>query len=308
MTPRKPALDALAVACLVGCCFLWGLNQVVAKTAMGEVPPLVQAAVRSLVSAALVWGWAAWRGVALFGRDGSLRGGLAVGALFGLEFGCIFAGLALTAASRIVVFIYLAPFVVALGMPFIDRAEQLSKAQWAGLVIAFAGVATAFSEGFTHAAVGPRAWQGDALGIAGGVLWGITTLLVRATPLAAAPAEKTLFYQLGVSGVLLAAAAAAVAPGGIDAAGWAAAAARLSALALASLAFQSVVIAFASYLVWFWLMRRYPASRLSAFTLLTPLFGLALGALLLGEPVTPRLAFGVVAVSAGIALVNLRRG
>ena len=47
------------------------------------------------------------------------------------------------------------------------------------------------------------------------------------------------------------------------------------------LAFQIVVVTFASYLVWFWLLRHYPATRLSAFTLLTPVFGL------LADPTRP---------------------
>jgi drug/metabolite transporter (DMT)-like permease len=180
MTDRKPHLDSLAVTLLVGCCFLWGLNQVAAKAALPEVPALHQAAVRSAGGALLVWLWALARGIRLFDRDGTLPGGLLAGALFALEFGCIFVGLQFTTASRMVVFIYLAPFVVALGMPFIARSERLSATQLAGLVAAFAGVAWAFAEGFTQPAAGERQWLGDALGVAAGVLWGATTLAIRA--------------------------------------------------------------------------------------------------------------------------------
>jgi len=295
MTERKTHLDALAVASLVGCCFLWGLNQVAAKAALPEVPPLQQAAIRSLCGALLVWLWSASRGIRLFERDGTLRGGLLAGALFAAEFGCIFLGLQFTSASRMVVFIYLSPFVVALGMPFIARAERLSVLQLAGLSAAFAGVAWAFAEGFTQPAVGPRQWLGDALGVAAGVLWGATTLAIRGSRLGAAAAEKTLLYQLAVSGVMLAvAAAAAGAP----------LPTRLSAVAWSSLVFQVVVVTFASYLLWFWLMRHYPATRLASFTLLTPVFGLLMGALLLGEPVTLRLVVALAAVASGIVLVN----
>ena len=296
MNSRKTKLDALAVACLVGCCFLWGLNQVAAKVALAEVPPLTQAALRSLGGAALVWGFAAWRGMALFSRDGTLRGGLLAGALFAAEFGCIFLGLTFTTASRMVVFIYLSPFVVALGMPFIARSERLSWPQMLGLVAAFAGMAWAFAEGFTRPAAGPLQWLGDALGVAAGVLWGATTLVIRASRLGMASPEKTLLYQLGTSGVLLALAALLESEG--------LGAAPLSMLAIASLLFQVVVVSFASYLLWFWLMRHYPATKISAFTLLTPVFGLLLGALLLAEPITARLLVALVGVSAGIFLVN----
>ncbi len=294
---RKTQLDGLAVSLLVGCCFLWGLNQVVVKFALPEVPALVQAAVRSLAAALLVLLWSRWRGIALFERDGSLGGGLTAGLLFAAEFACIFIGLQYTSASRMVVFIYLSPFVVALGMPFIARGERLSATQVCGLVGAFAGVAWAFAGGFSEPVVGPQQLLGDALGVLGAVLWGATTLSIRASRLSVASAEKTLFYQLAVSGVALA--AAAIASGET----WPV---QLSLTAWSSLGFQAVIISFASYLVWFWLIRHYPATRLASFSLLTPVFGLLLGALLLGEPITARLLVALAAVATGIYVVNRR--
>ena len=297
MTERKSHLDTLAVASLVGCCFLWGLNQVAAKAAMPEVPPLWQAASRSLGGAALVALWARLRGIRLFTHDATLPGGLLAGALFAAEFVCIFVGLQFTTASRMAVFIYISPFVVALGMPFIAHAEALSRAQLAGLLLAFAGVAWAFAEGFTKPAAGPHQLLGDGLGVLAGVLWGATTLAIRATKLSAASAEKTLLYQLAISGamlLLIAVMQGAPLP------------TRLSTLAWASMGFQIVIVTALSYLVWFWLIRTYPATRLASFTLLTPVFGLLLGALLLGEPITARLVVALAAVATGIVLVNRR--
>jgi drug/metabolite transporter (DMT)-like permease len=295
MTQRKAHLDALAVVSLVGCCFLWGLNQVAAKAALPEVPPLQQAALRSLGGALLVWLWASWRRLPLFERDGTLPGGLLAGLLFAAEFACIFLGLQFTTASRMVVFIYLSPFVVAMGMPFIAHSERLSPVQMAGLIAAFAGVAWAFAEGFSQPAVGDRQWIGDALGVTAGVLWGATTLSIRGSRLTAAGAEKTLLYQLAISGVMLAVAALLTGP---------ALPRSLSLVAWSSLAFQVVIVSFASYLLWFWLMRHYPATRLASFTLLTPVFGLLLGSLMLHEPITARLVVALVAVAVGIVVVN----
>jgi len=295
MSERKSHLDALAVGSLVFCCFLWGLNQVAAKAALPEVPALWQAALRSSGAAILVWLWARARGIALFERDRTLGGGLIAGALFAAEFFCIFIGLQFTTASRMVVFIYISPFVVALGMPLIARSERLRRLQGAGLVLAFAGVAWAFAEGFSRPAAGPQQWLGDGLGVLAGVLWGATTLAIRASTLSQASPEKTLLYQLAVSGALLLAAALASAPP---------LSLHLSALAWSSLGFQIVVVSFASYLLWFWLIRHYPATRLASFTMLTPVFGLVLGAVLLAEPVTARLLFALATVAAGIYLVN----
>jgi drug/metabolite transporter (DMT)-like permease len=295
-TQRRERLDALAVGLLIVCCALWGLNQVAAKAALADVPPLTQAALRSAGAALLVLAWARARGMRLFERDATLRGGLVAGALFAAEFACIFTGLQFTSASRMVVFIYLAPFVVALGMPLIARGERLRALQWIGLAAAFAGVAWAFAEAFSPtAAAPPRQWLGDALGVAAALLWGATTLAIRATPLSSASAEKTLLYQLTVSAALLALAAP------LTGESWPL---RWSTLSIGSLLFQTVIVTFASYLTWFWLMRHYPATRISAFVLLTPVFGLAAGVTLLGEPLTLRLVVALVAVVLGLALVN----
>ena len=292
---RKTRLDALAVALLVGCCALWGLNQVAMKLTLVEIPPLMQASMRSLGAALLLSIWARARGIVLWRRDGTAPGGLLAGALFAAEFACMFIGLQHTAASRMVVFIYLAPFVVALGMPFVSRSERLHAVQLVGLLAAFGGVVWAFAEGFVRPAAGARQWIGDSLGIAAAVLWGLTTLVLRASRLATAAPEKTMLWQLLVSGVALAL-------------GSLAAGETLHAMptpaSLLPLGFQTVIVTFASYLVWFWLIRHYPATRLSAFTLLTPIFGLLAGVLLLGEPVTPRLLVALAAVVCGIALVN----
>lgn len=291
---RKQQLDGTAVLILLGCCLLWGLNQVAAKAALTEIGPLWQAALRSGVAGLLVWGFAAARGIALFGRDGSLKGGLLAGLLFAAEFACIFLGLQYTTASRMVVFIYLAPFVVALGMPLISPSEKLSLRQTVGLLIAFGAVAFAFGEGLQSSGK-PLQWIGDALGVAAALLWGGTTLAIRGTKLSSASAEKTLLYQLAISAVALAAGATVSGEGFPLAWSW-----RLLGL----FGFQAVIVSFVSYLLWFWLIRHYPATKLSSFTLSTPLFGLLAGALLLAEPITPRLMLALAGLAAGIVMVN----
>ena len=296
MTDRKRHLDRTAVLGVLTCCVLWGLNQVAAKAAMSELGPLWQSGLRSLAAALLVWLWASARGVKLWARDGSLPGGLLAGALFGLEFACIFIGLQYTSASRMVVFIYLSPFVVALGMPFIARDERLNLRQIGGLLLAFSAVAWAFAEGFAeHRSSSSLQWLGDALGLLAAVLWGGTTLAIRATPLSQVSAEKTLLYQLGISGIGLCVGALWV--GEALPMAW-------SMRLIALFSFQAVAVSFASYLLWFWMIRHYPATRLASFTLATPLFGLLAGAVLLGEPITLRLGVALVALATGVLLVN----
>ena len=296
MTDRRAHLDLFAISSLLACCLLWGLGQVAIKAALTEITPMWQAGLRSALAAVLVWVWARWRRIPLFDRDGSLPGGLLVGSLFAAEFACIYAGMQYTSAARMVVWIYLSPFVVALGMPFIARSERLSLRQSAGLLLAFGAVAFAFAEGFaTPTADAPRQWLGDALGLLAALLWGGTTLAIRATRLSTASAEKTLFYQLAVSAVLLCAGAIWAGEAWPQTWSW-----RLAGL----FGFQAVIVSFISYLVWFWLIRHYPATRLASFTLSTPLFGLLAGSALLGEAVSGRLMGAMAGLALGIVLVN----
>jgi len=294
MDHRKP-LDANAFSLMLVLTALWGFQQVAIKLTAPDVSLVMQAGLRTALATALLLAWARWRGVALFSRDGTLAAGLAAGLLFGGEFVFIYAGLEYTAASRMVVFIYLAPIVTAIGLHALVPGERLVRGQWAGVLLAFAGVALAFGDGFLAAR--GATLLGDLCGVIAAVLWGATTVLIRATGLARASAAKTLFYQLAVSAPLLLAASFLLGEKGIVA---------LTPLALASLAYQGVLVAFASYLVWFWLLTRYLAARLAVFSFLTPLFGVLSGVAILGEPLTASFAAAALLVGAGIVLVNRR--
>ena len=294
---RRVHLDRRAVSLVVGCTVLWGLGQVASKVALAEVPPLTQGGFRSIGAAVLVFGWAKRRGIPLWERDGTLVPGLVAGTLFAAEFAAVYSALQFTTAGRMTVFLYTAPFVVALGMPFVSRAERLRGLPLAGLVAAFAGVAFAYLDGFTSAGPGSLQWLGDLLAGLAAIGWGATTLVIRATALAPIHPAKTLLYQLGVSGI------------GLTAIGWLAgerAQWPLSAPVAGALAFQIAIVGSTSFLVWFWLIRTYSATKLSAFTLLTPLVALVAGAVILHEPITARIVVALVGVSLGLVAVNLR--
>ncbi|MBI5278859.1 MAG: DMT family transporter [Burkholderiales bacterium] len=297
MVQRKEHLDTFAVSTLLACCLFWGFQQVLIKTTVVEVPPLWQAALRFAGATVLLALWCAVRRVPLFTRDGTLRAGLLAGLLFAGEFSCIYLGLRDTTASRLTVFLYTSPFVVAVLLPRFVRSERLRAVQWAGLVIAFLAVAAAFSEGFTGAAT-PRQLRGDALALASGVLWGLTTLVIRASALATASAEKTLMYQVAVTAVVAPLLSLGLGESwSLDYPAW----------AWGSIALQTAVGAFASYLAWMWLLRHYPATLMSSFTFLTPVFALVFGVALLGEPLTLQLVLALAGVAAGIVLVNRKR-
>lgn len=287
-------IDTLAVVVLLVCCVIWGLNQVAIKEALKAIPPLMQAGLRSALAAVLLFVYASVRGVRLWDRDRTLWPGIIAGMLFAAEFLFLYIGLAYTSASRGVVFLYCAPFVVALGSHFLVAGDRLTAAKAAGLLAAFAGVVLAMGESAIAPAKHSTAF-GDAMVFIGAVLWGLTTLLVRVTTLRSAPPEKSLLYQLALSAMVL--------PLGSLAWGEPAIGEITTNVALAFV-YSAVIVAFASYLAWFWLVTTYPPSKVSAFTFLAPVFGVIFGVLLLGEPLTATLLAALALVALGIHLVN----
>ena len=294
MSETRRPLDALATSLMVVLSALWGFQQVAIKLAAPGVSLVMQGALRSAIACLLVIGWARWRRIALWQRDGNLVPGIVAGLLFAGEFALIYAGLAYTTAARMVVFIYLAPVLTVLGLSWFIPSEKVRAMQWLGVALAFAGIVAAFADGF---GADRATLQGDLFGVLAAVGWAATTVVIRTTSLARIEATRVLFYQLAVSALLLPLVSLALGEPGIFA---------LTPMVAASLAYQAIIVAFASYLTWFWLLTRYLGGRLTVFAFLTPLFGVAFGHMFLGDRVTPAFLAAVALVGAGIALVNSR--
>lgn len=287
-----------AVGLMLVLCAIWGLQQVVLKATAADITPIWQIGVRSAVAAALVWLVMRLRGERMRLSDGIWRAGLLVGLLFGVEFLLVAEGLRYTSASHMVVFLYTAPMFAALGLHWRLPAERLGPLQWLGVALAFGGIAMAFlGRGATAPTAGgdaSRILWGDFLGLMAGIAWGATTVVVRSSNLARASASQTLLYQLLGAAILLCTVAWQT---GQTTVHW-------SPTVVASLAFHALVVSFASFLVWFWLLGRYYASRLGVFSFLTPLFGVVFGAWFLAEPLEPGFVVGAVPVLLGIVLVS----
>ena len=182
---------------------------------------------------------------------------------------------------------------MVLGARIVLPADRFGAAQWLGLALSFAGMLIAF--GVPTPALDPHQLTGDLMIVGAAVFWATTTLLIKASALNRVSAEKVMLYQLVVSAPVMAAAAyfagerIAQTP---------------SALALGALAYQTIWVVSVTFVAWFALVARYSANRLSAFTFLAPLFGVAAGHLVLGEPLTPAFAAAVALVAGGLVLVN----
>jgi len=290
-TGRLPLSAALILGLL---CFLWGADAVSIKFSSGGVPPLMAAALRSLVAGAFVWAYARMKHRRVAFPRGQTRHALVIGFLFGMEFLFVYWGLTFTPVSRSLIFIYTSPFWVALGAHFFLKNDRLTPARLFGLVLAFGGVASVFQARSPE--LPPFHWVGDLMELGAAMFWAAVTLYVKHI------IEKvnldhfqTLFAQLIWSLPLLALGSVLFElPPNLG----------ITMVVLAALFYQSVVVAFASFLVWFWLIQRHPVSRLAAFTFMAPLFGVILGGLVLDEPVTLWVWVGVACVAGGLYAVN----
>ncbi|GAA0796079.1 DMT family transporter [Marinobacterium sediminicola] len=293
MSPQRRHLDFFAVSILLVLCLGWGFQQIAIKLAAADIAPTLQIGLRSAFAAiVLLLLMLRSEGLRMF-SDGTLKAGLLAGLMFGIEFLFVGEGLVHTSASHMVVFLYTSPIFTALGMHFIHPDERLSRIQWSGIALAFAGVCIAFlgsgnSEG--------TSLLGDAYALAAGATWGLTTVVIRGSKLSEAPAVKTLFYQMAVAAVLLIGAAFLMGNGAMN---W-------TPETTVNMAFQAVLIALASYLTWFWLLKRYLASRMATFVFITPLLGVVFGVLILDEVLTTNFVLGGTLVLAGIFLVSAK--
>lgn len=291
---HRQALDARAMSLMLALCLIWGFQQVLLKAAAADITPLFQIALRTGVAAVLVGLVMLRQGQRITVSDSSWRAGLFVGVLFAIEFLLIGESLRFTLASHLVVFLYTAPVFVALGLHWKLPSERLAPLQWLGVLLAFGGIVVAFSGRSTGAGDLADILWGDLLALLAGLAWGATTIAVRLTGLAREPATKTLLYQLAIGFVILMLAVLALGQFHF----------KPTPIAWGSLVFQSLIVSFASYLAWFWLLRHYLASRLGVFSFLTPLFGVGFGVWLLDEPLEPAFLIGASLVCGGIVLVS----
>ena len=285
---RPPGPAAFATMTLLG--VIWGMQQVAVKLTLAGISPILQVGLRSTFAALLVFIWARGRGQRLFDSDGSLRPGLLVGLLFGLEFICIFVGLQYIGASRMVVFLYTAPCFTVLGLHWFVPGERIGWRHGFGVLLAFAGIVVAFGDGLAGGSS-----FGDALGVLAAMLWAATTVIIRGGALARVSAAKTLLYQLAVSAVMALPLSLLMGEAGVSAP---------TPTVMLGMLYQIVIVAFASYLAWFWLLTRYLANRLAVFSFLTPLFGVLFGVVLLDERMSAQFGIAALLVVAGIVLVN----
>ena len=290
---EKETLDLKAVALLTVLCMLWGFNGVAIKVSNAGIAPIFGAGIRSVIA---VLGLAVWMKVnrmRLF--PGKVLDGLIVGILFGTEFALLFSSLLYTTVSSAWILLYSTPFFHTLGAHYFLKGDRLNIHKGIGLIMAFAGIVLLLSKHLSAPSL--VQWAGDMCALGAALLWAVTTIYIKMRLVGRVSHHHTLFYQTVFSIPILFLLSILFQEVPIQ---------RIDALIISSVLFQGIIVAFISYLVWFYLVHAYPVSLLSAFTFLTPVFATISGVIFINEPLTLTLVFSLILVSLGIYVVNMK--
>lgn len=294
MTVQRKQIDTYAILAMTSLCIAWGIQQVAIKGVADEISPVLQVAIRSGAAAGFISLLIIFKKTPLRNFANCLVPGGAVGILFGLQFLFVAEGLRYTSASHMSVFLYTAPIFAAMGLQFFRPDERLCAPQWLGIAMTFAGICVAFLSGKDPVGSASQVLAGDIMGLLAGLSWGATTIIVRCSSLSESPASHTLFCQLAGGFLLLSAYSYFsgqnhFAPGTVG---------------IVSLVFQSAIIAFASYLAWFSLMRKYMVSQLGVLSFMTPVFGVITAVFILREQLQSGFVLGTMLILSGITIVS----
>jgi drug/metabolite transporter (DMT)-like permease len=289
--PRKPALDATGTAVLLAVTLLFAANQAIIKLVTVGLQPVFFAGVRSVLAVGFVAAWMAYRRIPLHLSRAMLPAGLLIGVVFSAEFLFLFLALDLTTLGRASVIFYSMPVWFALMAHYGLPGERITRVKAVGLALAMAGTAIAI---LSRGHAGQGSLTGDLCALGGAIGWAATAFVARTPRMAQAGPERQLFWMVLVSGPILLAASPLFGPLVRD----------LTATHIMWLLVQASVVVTGGFITWLWLLSAYPAATVASFSFLTPIFAIALGAVMFAESVEPSLAVASLLVAGGIVAIN----
>ncbi|GAB1363666.1 DMT family transporter [Rhodobacter sp.] len=291
---RKDRLDGAGLAMLLGIQLLLALNQITIKVVNAGLQPVFFAGLRSLLAILFVWGWLVWRGRPPRLNRASVLPGLAIGIVFAAEFLFLFVALDLTTVGRASVLMYSMPLWFAL-MAHFGLGDRITPMKALGLVLAFAGTAWAILGG---AKGGQGSIWGDLCALGAALGWAGTAFIARRPVMRAEGPEMQLFWMVLVSAPILLLLSPLFGPLVRD----------FQPVHLWLVLFQASIVVAGGFIAWLWLMSVYPSSTVAAFSFLTPVLAILLGAAIFDEKLSPAILGPGVLVAIGIVLINRSAG
>lgn len=288
---RKDGLDGAGLAMLLGVQLLLAGNQIVIKIVNAGLQPVFFAGLRSALAILFVWAFLAWRGRPPRLKRATLGPGLLIGVLFAAEFLLLFVALDLTTVGRSSVLMYSMPVWFAL-MAHFGLGERISAMKAIGLTLAFCGTAWAILHG--AGGKGEGNLIGDLCALGAAIGWAATAYIARRPVMRAEGPEMQLFWMVLVSAPILLLISPLFGPLIRD----------LQTVHILWLIVQSSVIVAGVFIAWLWLMSVYPSSTVAAFSFLTPVFAILLGAVVFDETLSWAILGPGTLVAVGIVLIN----
>jgi len=280
----------LVALCIVA---VWGLNFVVMKLGLQDLPPFLFGACRfSLVALPAIFfckrPTAAYPLILAFGL-----------VMFSLQFGLLFSALRWGTTAGLASLVLQVQVFFTLGFASLLLGERPSWGQLAGALVAFTGIGLV-----ARNLGGDMSPIGLTLVLAAAAAWGAGNLLGKR--LSVHHQEEVTLLALVSWGGLVSAIPLFLLSWWLEQDFWHNPSHALTWGAALALGYNAWPVSLIGFALWNWLMRHYPATTVAPFSLLVPLFGFAGSALFLGEPLQPWKWEAAALILTGLGLSQIR--
>ena len=296
MTEQQPSNQDLSFAVglvTIFLCAIFGSNAVAIKLAFSGLGVFTTAAIRFSIAALAIFVWAKVSGQTIGLKKGQLHQVLILSVLFAIQLSMFYFGLSKSNASRGTLIVNLLPFWVLFLAHFFIPGDRITGRKFLGILLGFGGVAFMFAETKGMAA-GFRA--AELMILSATFIWACSVIYLKRIIAGFSPFQITLYSMIFSVPIFF-----------IEALLWdAPMVTHWDSKIIGALLYQSLVTAAFGFVAWNTLLQKYGAVALHSFIFIMPIAGVALGGLVLGEPITAKILIALVLIVAGILVVHLK--
>jgi drug/metabolite transporter (DMT)-like permease len=274
-------------------CVIFGSNAVAIKFSFSGIGVFTTAAIRFSIAAIAIYIWARAVGQSLVLKKGQLCQLLILAALFAVQLSMFYFGLSKSNASRGTLIVNLLPFWILFLAHFFIPGDRITRRKFFGILLGFSGVAFMFAE---NKGVAADFRTGDLIILSATVIWSCSVIYLKRI-ISAFSAFQITLYSMGFAVPVFL----------LEALLWdAPMVSKLDFKIIGAVLYQSLITATFGFVTWNMLLKKYGAVALHSFIFIMPIAGVALGGLLLGEPITFKLLIALALIVAGILVVHLK--
>lgn len=272
-------------------CILFGSNAVAIKLAFTGIGVFTSASIRFTIATITIFLWARFTGRTIGLKKGQIHQVLIFTALFTVQLSLFYLGLSKSNASRSTLLANLLPFFILFLAHFFIPGDQITRRKLYGILLGFGGVAFMFLEK-KGVAAGFR--TGDLIILVAVIIWASSAIYLKRIISAFIPFQLVLYSTLFSVPFFL-----------LEALLWDdTMVSRLDAPVIGSLLYQGLITASFGFVAWNTMLQKYGAVSLHSFLFIMPIAGVAMGGLVLGEPITFKILLALVLIVSGILVVH----